>query len=74
VFVEKGYIAMATRYHKGNSATLSARIIHRYLPREVGELVNGRTSHRYHTSNSPTSRGRYRWIIRVLNVAEFPLW
>ncbi|KAN0066933.1 Protein of unknown function (DUF3505) domain containing protein [Elaphomyces granulatus] len=39
VFVEKGYIAMATRYHKGNSATLSARIIHRYLPREVGELV-----------------------------------
>ncbi|KAN0066823.1 hypothetical protein V8E54_015112 [Elaphomyces granulatus] len=39
VFVEKGYIAMATRYHKGNSATLSAGIIHRYLPREVGELV-----------------------------------
>ena len=35
---------------------------------------NGRTSHRYHTTNSPTSRGRYRWMIRALNVAEFPLW
>jgi len=30
---------MATRYRKGNSATLSTRIIHRYLPREVGELL-----------------------------------
>ncbi|KAN0066893.1 Protein of unknown function (DUF3505) domain containing protein, partial [Elaphomyces granulatus] len=39
VFIEDGYVAMATRYHKGNSATLSTRIIHRYLPREVGELL-----------------------------------
>src|SRR5882762_7221704 len=39
VFIEDGYVAMATTYHKGNSSTLSPRIIHRYMPREVGELV-----------------------------------
>jgi hypothetical protein len=39
VFVEDGYVAIATRYHKGHSATLAPKVIHRYLPREVGELV-----------------------------------
>ncbi|KAN0069260.1 hypothetical protein V8E54_012889 [Elaphomyces granulatus] len=74
VFVERGYVAMATRYHKGNSATLSTRIIHRYLPREVGELLVWYLWLVLPFTNSPTSRGRYRWMIRALNVAEFPLW
>jgi hypothetical protein len=39
VFIEDGYVAMATRYHKGHSSTQMPRIIHRYVPREVGELV-----------------------------------
>ncbi|KAN0085602.1 hypothetical protein V8E54_002069, partial [Elaphomyces granulatus] len=39
VFIEDGYVAMATRYHKGHSSTLMPRIIHRYMPREVEELV-----------------------------------
>jgi hypothetical protein len=39
VFIEDGYVAIATRYHKGYTSTLSSRVIHRYLPREVGELA-----------------------------------
>jgi hypothetical protein len=35
VFVEDGYVVLATRHHKGYKATLNVRIIHRYQPREV---------------------------------------
>jgi hypothetical protein len=38
VFVENGMISTVTTYHKGYSASGNTKIIHRYLPREVGEL------------------------------------
>ena len=36
--------------------------------------TNGKTSHRYQITNSPTSRGRYRWMILTSFVAWNPLW
>lgn len=39
VFVDNGVVAIVTSYHKGWSAGKKTKIIHRYLPREVGELV-----------------------------------
>ncbi|KAN0066828.1 hypothetical protein V8E54_015117 [Elaphomyces granulatus] len=42
VFIEDGYVAMATRYHKGHSSTQMPRIIHRYVPpggRGTGGMV-----------------------------------
>lgn len=39
VFIEAGAVTMVTAYHKGYSITGSTKIIHRYLPREVGELM-----------------------------------
>ncbi|KAN0087412.1 hypothetical protein V8E54_001100, partial [Elaphomyces granulatus] len=39
IFVEDGYVVLATRHHKGYKATMNVRIIHRYQPREVGELI-----------------------------------
>jgi hypothetical protein len=39
VFVEDGLIVIASKYHKGFYASNDAKIIHRYLPRAVGELV-----------------------------------
>jgi superfamily II DNA or RNA helicase len=39
VFVEDGMVVFVTRYHKGYNVSGDVKIIHRYLPREVGELV-----------------------------------
>jgi hypothetical protein len=39
IFVENGLIAFVTAYHKGYSMTGDVKLIHRYLPREVGELL-----------------------------------
>jgi hypothetical protein len=39
VFIEDGIVVFVTRYHKGYSVSGDVKIIHRYLPREVGELV-----------------------------------
>jgi hypothetical protein len=39
VYVERGLIAMVSTYHKGYAQTAKPKIIHRYLPREVGELM-----------------------------------
>jgi hypothetical protein len=39
IFIEDGLVTFVTFYHKGYSITGSTKIIHRYLPREVGELV-----------------------------------
>ncbi|KAJ5860055.1 uncharacterized protein N7529_007365 [Penicillium soppii] len=39
VFVEDGLVAFVTQYHKGFYSTNDVKVIHRYLPREVGELV-----------------------------------
>ena len=32
-------VVFAMRYHKGYNVSGDVKIIHRYLPREVGELV-----------------------------------
>tara|TARA_R110002003_G_scaffold3363_1_gene25212 strand:- start:1741 stop:2385 length:645 start_codon:yes stop_codon:yes gene_type:complete len=39
VFIEDGLMVYVTMYHKGIRASAKAKIIHRYLPREVGELL-----------------------------------
>lgn len=39
IFIEHGMVAFVTSYHKGYSASQRVRILHRYVPREVGELV-----------------------------------
>ncbi|KAL1640735.1 hypothetical protein SLS61_010230 [Didymella pomorum] len=39
IFIEDGMVAFVTRYHKGYTLSGDVKIIHRYLPREVGELV-----------------------------------
>ena len=39
VFIEDGMVCFVTRYHKGYTISGDVKIIHRYLPREVGELV-----------------------------------
>ena len=39
IFIEDGMVVFVTRYHKGYNVSGDIKIIHRYLPREVGELV-----------------------------------
>jgi hypothetical protein len=39
VFVEDGLVAIVTSYHKGYACTGTTKIIHRYLPREISELL-----------------------------------
>ncbi|GME30227.1 putative DNA helicase protein [Neofusicoccum parvum] len=39
VFIEDGLVVFVTRYHKGYAMSGDVKVIHRYLPREVGELV-----------------------------------
>jgi hypothetical protein len=39
IFIDRGLVSTVTQYHKGYSITGSTKIIHRYLPKEVGELL-----------------------------------
>jgi hypothetical protein len=39
VFVEEGLIGTVTSYHKGYNIAGSTKIVHRYLPKEVSELL-----------------------------------
>lgn len=39
LFVEGGLVVFVTQYHKGYAMSGDIKIIHRYLPREVSELV-----------------------------------
>ena len=39
IFIEDGMVVFVTRYHKGYNVSGDIKIIHRYLPREVGELL-----------------------------------
>jgi hypothetical protein len=39
VFVENGLVSFVTFYHKGYSIQGSTKLIHRYLPKEISELV-----------------------------------
>jgi hypothetical protein len=39
IFVKDGLMVYVTIYHKGIRHTGTAKVIYRYLPREVGELL-----------------------------------
>ncbi|UPX19607.1 uncharacterized protein EKO05_0009865 [Ascochyta rabiei] len=39
LFVKDGLMVYVTMYHKGIRQTSNAKVIYRYLPREVGELL-----------------------------------
>ena len=39
IFIKGGLVSTVTAYHKGYNIIGSTKIIHRYLPREVSELV-----------------------------------
>ena len=39
IFLEDGKVVFVTAYHKGYNLGGNTKIIHRYLPREVGEVV-----------------------------------
>jgi hypothetical protein len=39
IFIEDGIVVFATRYRKGYNVSGDVKIIHQYLPREVGELL-----------------------------------
>lgn len=39
IFVENGLVSFVTDFHKGYSTSSTVKIIHRYLPPEVSELV-----------------------------------
>lgn len=39
IFADNGVVNTVTTYHKGYSITNSVKIIHRFLPKEVGELL-----------------------------------
>jgi len=39
IFIKDGMVMFATRYHKGYNVSGDVKVIHRYLPREVGELL-----------------------------------
>ena len=39
IFVENGLVAFVTTYHKGYSSSQKVKVIHRYVPQEVGEMV-----------------------------------
>jgi superfamily II DNA helicase RecQ len=39
MFIEDGMVVLVTRYHKGYQMQGDVKIIHRYLPREVAELL-----------------------------------
>jgi hypothetical protein len=38
-FIKEGMVAFVTQYHKRYTLSGDIKIIYRYLPREVGELV-----------------------------------
>ena len=39
MFIEDGMVVFVSRYHKGFHVSNDTKVIQRYLPREVGELV-----------------------------------
>lgn len=39
VFVGRGLVSFVTSYHKGYSASKKVKVVHRYVPREVSEMV-----------------------------------
>ena len=39
IFIEDGIVMLVSAYYKGFYASNDVKIIHRYMPREVGELI-----------------------------------
>jgi RecQ family ATP-dependent DNA helicase len=39
IFIEEGLVAFVASYHKGYRSSGNIKVVHRYLPREVGELL-----------------------------------
>ena len=39
IFIENGMVAFVTAYYKGFGLSQRVKVVHRYVPREVGELV-----------------------------------
>ena len=39
VFTHKGMVSFITSYYKGFRNTKASKIIHRYMPRDVGALI-----------------------------------
>jgi len=39
IYLENGFVYFVIYYYKGYSISGSTKIIHRYLPREIGELL-----------------------------------
>jgi hypothetical protein len=39
IFIKEGLVAFVTTYHKGYRSSGNIKIIHRYLPQEIGELL-----------------------------------
>ena len=39
IFIEDSMVVFVSRYHKGFYASNDTKVIHRYLPREIGEMV-----------------------------------
>jgi hypothetical protein len=39
LFIEDSIVVFATQYHKGYNISGDVKVIYRYLPRKVGELV-----------------------------------
>jgi hypothetical protein len=39
IFIENGMVSTVTSWHKGYTVTGSTKIIHRYVPNQVGELI-----------------------------------
>lgn len=43
IFIDRGMVCFMTSYHKGYRRTGEVKVIHRYVPREVGELCSTRS-------------------------------
>jgi hypothetical protein len=39
IFIEEGLVTFVATYHKGYRSSGNIKIVHRYLPREVRELL-----------------------------------
>jgi hypothetical protein len=39
IFIKDGLVVFITTYHKNITQSSNSKVIHRYVPREVGELI-----------------------------------
>ena len=39
IFIKEGLVTFVATYHKGYRSSGNIKIVHRYLPQEVGELL-----------------------------------